>query len=162
VNIDRGLPVIESDYAISMVTSSRVNIKLSGVSDAGTGLCATELVNPEGWILFRSSLKSNPEFPITIGDQRIGRLQTFDCLGNGRSAKLRASAVFTPAAVMKRSGKWSSTSSEFPEGALKCTGKCTAYLATSSVAGIVLGTGRCAIFLKWGCVESSSSKKERR
>ena len=159
VNIDRGLPVIESDYAISMVTSSRVNIKLSGVSDAGTGLCATELVNPEGWILFRSSLKSNPEFPITIGDQKIGRLQTFDCLGNGRSAKLRASAVFTPAAVMKRSGKWSSTSSEFPVGALKCTGKCTAYLATSSVAGIVLGTGSAQYSLTGGVSKVVQAKR---
>ena len=159
VNIDRGLPVIGSDYAISKVSSSRVSVELSGVSDAGTGLCATELVNPEGWIISRSSLKSKPELSITIGDQRVGRLQTFDCLGNGRSAKLSAAVGFTPAIEMKRSGKWSSASSEYPVGAMKCSGKCTAYLATSSLAGIVLGAGSAQYSLIGGVAKTVRAKK---
>jgi hypothetical protein len=159
VNIDRGLPVIGSDYAISKVSSSRVSVELSGVSDAGTGLCATELVNPEGWIISRSSLKSKPELSITIGDQRVGRLQTFDCLGNGRSAKLSAGVGFTPATDMRRSGKWSSASNEYPVGAMKCSGKCTAYLATSSLAGVVLGTGSAQYSLIGGSAKTVRAKK---
>ena len=159
VNIDRGLPIIENDFAISMVTSSSVRVQLSGISDAGTGLCATELVNPEGWILARSSLKSKPELAITIGDQRVGRLQTYDCLGNGRSAKLTASADLIPAITMKRSGKWSSATNEFPAGALKCAGKCTAYLATSSVAGIVLGSGSAQYSLTGGVAKFVQAKR---
>lgn len=159
VNIDRGLPNIGSEYAISKITSRNVIVELSAVSDAGTGLCSTELVNPEGWIISRSVLKSKPELPMTIGEERRGRLQAFDCLGNGRSAKLSASVDFTPATAMKRSGKWSSASGEYPVGAMKCAGKCTAYLSVSSLAGIVLGSGSAQYSLIGGAANAVRARK---
>jgi hypothetical protein len=60
---------------------------------------------------------------------------------------------------MKRSGKWSSASSEYPIGAMKCSGKCTAYLATSSLAGIVLGAGSAQFSLIGGAAKIARAKK---
>jgi hypothetical protein len=60
---------------------------------------------------------------------------------------------------MKRSGKWSGASSEYPIGAMKCSGKCTAYLATSSVAGIVLGAGSAQYSLIGGVAKIVRAKK---
>jgi hypothetical protein len=140
-NIDRGLPVLGTEIGITRVQSGKVVIELSGVKDVGSGLCSTQLVNPEGWILERSLLKANPEFLLNVGEVKSGVLQTFDCLGNGRSASFTSEAKFAPATQMKRSGKWSSATSDYPAGSLRCSGKCTAYVATSGVAGVVLGSG---------------------
>ena len=140
-NIERGLPVLGTEIGITRVQSGKVVIELSGIKDVGSGLCSTQLVNPEGWILERSLLKANPEFLLNVGEVKSGVLQTFDCLGNGRSASFTSEAKFAPATQMKRSGKWSSATSDYPAGSLRCSGKCTAYVATSGVAGVVLGSG---------------------
>jgi len=140
-NIDRGLPIVGSEYGISRVQSGRVFVELSGISDKGSGLCSSELVNLEGWILARSLLKSKPEFSFIENEIKSTRLQVFDCLGNGRSASISANTLFTPALEMRRSGKWSSAGSKFPVGAMKCVGKCTAYGISSGVVGVSLGSG---------------------
>ena len=140
-NIDRGLPVVGTDYGIARVQNGRVFLEFSGINDVGSGLCSTQLINPEGWILAKSALKTKPQFGFTNGESKSGTLQIFDCLGNGRSASLTSQASFAPATQMKRNGKWSNASSEFPTGSMRCTGKCTAYLVTSGVAGVVVGSG---------------------
>lgn len=140
-NVDRGLPIVGSEYAIAKVKFGRVFVELSGISDVGSGLCSTQLVNPEGWILTQSSSKKKPQFAFSSGEVKSGRLQVFDCLGNGRSASLVAQSSLATAVQMKRSGKWSAASSDYPSGSMKCVGKCSAYWSTSGVAGLVLGSG---------------------
>lgn len=149
-NIDRGLPNVGNEYSVAKLQSGRVYVELSGVNDTGSGLCTTQLVNPEGWIITKSSAKSKPQFALKSGDASVGTLQVFDCLGNGRSAQFSAESTFNSPSAMKRNGKWSNASSDFPSGSMKCTGKCTAYLATTGVAGVVLGSGSADIGLTGG------------
>ena len=158
-NIDRGLPNVGTEYAISRVQSGKVFVELSGINDVGSGLCSTQLVNPEGWIFTKSSLKSKPQFGFNNGESKTGTLQIFDCLGNGRSANFASQSTFAPATQMKRSGKWSNASSDFPAGSMRCTGKCTAYLMTSGVAGVVLGTGSAEYSLVGGTGKSVKASK---
>jgi hypothetical protein len=140
-NIDRGLPNIGSEYGISKFQDGKLFVELSGINDAGSGLCSTQLVNPDGWILTKSLLKSKPQFSFSNGEIKSGILQVFDCLGNGRSASLVSQSSFVSATDMKRSGKWTKASSEFPSGSMKCSGKCSAYVTTTGSAGLVLGSG---------------------
>ena len=158
-NIDRGLPNVGSEYSVAKLQSGRVFVELSGVNDSGSGLCTTQLVNPEGWIITKSSAKSKPQFGLKNGDPAIGTLQVFDCLGNGRSAQFSAESTFTAPSAMKKNGKWSNAGSEFPSGTLKCTGKCTAYLATTGVAGVVLGSGSADIGLTGGTTKTYKASR---
>ena len=141
VNIDRAAPIMGSDYAISKVESGKVFVELSGIRDLGSGLCSSQLVNPEGWILEKSTLKAKPQFSFGSGDIKSMGLQVFDCLGNGRAASITGQSAFTPAVDLKLSGKWISAGNLFPAGSLKCLGRCTAYSKSTGVAGLVLGSG---------------------
>lgn len=158
-NIDRGRPVMGTEIGIARIQSGKVVIELKGIKDAGSGLCSTQLVNPEGWILERSLLKANPQFFLNVGEVKSGVLQTFDCLGNGRSAFFTSEAKFAPATQMKRSGKWSGATSEYPAGSMRCIGKCTAYLVTSGVAGVVVGSGSADFSLVGGSPKSVKAVK---
>jgi hypothetical protein len=140
-NIDRAAPIMGSDYAISKVESGKVFVELSGIRDLGSGLCSSQLVNPEGWILAKSTLKAKPQFSFGSGDIKSMALQVFDCLGNGRAASITGQSAFTPAVNLKLSGKWISAGNQFPAGALKCSARCTAYSKSTGVAGLVLGSG---------------------
>lgn len=141
VNIDRGLPNVESQFAISSVRRDKLALEFSGISDSGSGLCSTQIVNQDGWVVSKSILKAKPRLDFQIGDSRSGQLQTFDCIGNGRAANFTISSNFISPAKMRINGKWSAGGKNLPAGTLKCNGKCTAYVATSGLAGIVLGSG---------------------
>jgi len=146
-NIDRALPNIGTDYVVGKVQAGRVYVELSGVNDVGSGLCATQIVNPDGWIIAKSSAKSKPQIGFKAGERALGTLQVFDCLGNGRAAKFSAESFFTSANSMKRNGNWTNATNDFPSGTMKCVGKCTAYLATDGVAGVILGAGSADVSL---------------
>ena len=158
-NIDRGLPNLGSDFGISRLEGGKVVVELSGINDSGSGLCSTQLVNPDGWILAKSTLKAKPQFSFTNGESKSGTLQVFDCLGNGRSATLVSQSSFNSATEMKRSGRWTNASSEFPTGSMKCSGKCAAYIASSGSAGLVLGSGAAEFSLIGGASKSVKASK---
>lgn len=149
-NIDRALPNIGSDYSVVKLQGGRVFVELSGVNDVGSGLCTTQIVNPEGWITTKSGAKMKPQLGFRTSERITGTLQTFDCLGNGRAAKFSSDSTFTSANSMKRNGKWMGSTSDFPTGSMRCVGKCTAYLATSGVAGVILGAGSAEVSLAGG------------
>ncbi|MFM8843406.1 MAG: hypothetical protein ACKOFJ_04185, partial [Actinomycetota bacterium] len=158
-NIDRGLPNIGSEYSVSKLQSGRVFVELSGVNDVGSGLCATQVINPEGWITAKSVAKSKPQIGFKAGEPSVGTLQVFDCLGNGRSAKFSSDSAFTSTNGMKRNGKWVTATSDFPTGTMKCVGKCTAYLATTGVAGVILGAGSAEVSLTGGSARTIKAAK---
>lgn len=158
-NIDRAMPNIGSEYSVTRVQAGRIFIELSGVNDVGTGLCTTQIVNPEGWIAARSSAKSKPQIGFKVGDRTIGKLQAFDCFGNGRAAKFSSESSFTPANAMKLNGKWMITTGDFPSGSMKCVGKCTAYLATTGVAGVVLAAGAADVSITGGSARAFKAVK---
>ena len=140
-NIDRGAPIMGSEYLISKIQSGKVSVELSGIRDLGSGLCQSQLVNPEGWILAKSTLKAKPQFTFENGDFKSIELEVFDCLGNGRAASISVESAFTPAANLKLSGKWIEAGNQFPAGSLKCSTRCTAYSTGKGVAALALGSG---------------------
>lgn len=140
-NIDRGAPIMGSEYLISKIQSGKVSVELSGIRDLGSGLCQSQLVNPEGWILAKSTLKAKPQFTFENGDFKSIELKVFDCLGNGRAASISVESAFTPAANLKLSGKWIEAGNQFPAGSLKCSTRCTAYSTGKGVAALALGSG---------------------
>ena len=140
-NIDRGAPIMGSEYLISKIQSGKVSVELSGIRDLGSGLCQSQLVNPEGWILAKSTLKAKPQFTFENGDFKSIELKVFDCLGNGRAASISVQSAFTPAANLKLSGKWIEAGNQFPAGSLKCSTRCTAYSTGKGVAALALGSG---------------------
>ena len=141
VNIDRGFPVVGTQYSIAAANPSSIQVALNDTKDDGVGLCTTQLVNPEGWIWSTSALKVKPLLTLPGNTVQSSKLQVFDCLGNGREGSLAAKTVFTPAASISKSGRWSAASSDFPAGSMKCVGTCTMYLSAKGTLGAIVGSG---------------------
>ncbi len=140
VTIDRGLPVFTGDAVISAVTNTEIKVSLSALKDSGSGLCSTQLVNEEGFVLQSSSAKAAPEFTFKKSIDLKANLRTYDCLGNGMMGDFTLKSTFTPANKSSRTGKWISANS-LGEGALTCTAKCSASFTTSGKANVLVAEG---------------------
>ena len=106
VTIDRGIPVVKSEVAITGTTSDSIQIALSGIKDVGSNLCATQIVNEEGFVLQSSALKAAPEFTVKKSGELKAALHTFDCLGNGVIGDLSSQTSYVAANQTSRTGKW--------------------------------------------------------
>ena len=146
VNIDRGLPLVGNSYKLLEYSSTGVRIEFSKVLDEGSGLCFTELVNPEGWILSRSTARNKPILDLGIGVSET-TFQTFDCLGNGQQGSLSARVQFDSAGDMRRVGKWTPVTGR-PAGTMKCTGKCSAYVNTKGTVAPIILSGSAEVSAK--------------
>ncbi|NDC49234.1 MAG: hypothetical protein EBZ61_09200, partial [Micrococcales bacterium] len=144
--IDRSDPVVTSDIKILGVRDGSFNLSWSGISDAGSGLCLTQLSNEDGWVSYASADRSAPRFTIPSSGSISAQLQVFDCLGNGKSGNVKITSNFLSAAAAKKSGKWSSAS-EFGAGAMRCTGKCAAIFTTSGNIGVLSGNGSASVVI---------------
>ena len=120
----------------------RSKIVLSDTSDSGSGLCETVLVNPEGLVIARSTSKSAPELIVTP-TMTATKIQTFDCLGNGRQGDFAATYSFISATDSKRTGKWSAGANN----TLICTGKCSASISVDGTAQAAIGAGSATVTL---------------
>ena len=141
VTVDLGRPTVTTDFNFVTATASQVSIAWSGAKDAGSGLCQTNLVSPEGLIVQTSNAKSAPTLKLTIGSTLSATAQIFDCIGNGVSGDLSVTNTYTPAVKSSRTGKWASAGTAYPTGALKCSGKCTASFSASGRFDVVSGAG---------------------
>ncbi len=146
VSIDRGNPVIAQAVKVSSVTPQNTTVSLAGVKDEGSGLCLTQLVNEDGWVIARSSAKNSPSFTINNNENLSATAQVFDCIGNGMSAKFNAKSSLISASQSKRTGKWSTVSVQGNQ-ALKCTGKCSASFTTSGSVAVLSGDGAADVYL---------------
>jgi len=146
VSIDRGDPVIAGNIKINSATSLGANISLTGVRDEGVGLCLTQLVNEDGWVIAKSEAKRDPIFTLDNSLAISATAQVFDCIGNGLSANLKAKSSFIPASQSKRTGKWSATSLAGNQ-ALRCSGKCSASFTTAGAVSILSADGALDIYL---------------
>jgi len=144
--IDRSDPVVTSDIKILGVRDGSFNLSWSGISDAGSGLCLTQLSNEDGWVSYASADRSAPRFTIPSSGSISAQLQVFDCLGNGKSGNVKIASNFLSASAAKKSGKWSNAS-EFGAGAMKCTGKCAAIFTTSGNIGVLSGNGSASVVI---------------
>jgi hypothetical protein len=140
VTIDRGLPIVKSDAQVIGTTADSLKISLSALKDTGSGLCATQLVNPEGFVLQSSAAKSAPEFTFKKSSNFQANLRTYDCLGNGISSDFLVKSSYLPANKSSRTGKWV-PANLVAEGALTCTTKCSASFTTSGKANVLITDG---------------------
>lgn len=145
--VDRGNPVITSDFKVSSINTQETTVTWNGVRDEGIGLCSTVLHNQEGFVLARSAAKSSPSFVVTTGASLSAKAQVFDCLGNGMAGDISLSSSFIEASKSKRTGKWSAADSVYGPGVLKCTGKCTASLTVNGNVSALIGEGAAEILV---------------
>ena len=145
VTVDRGRPVVTSDFNVTSVGADQVSVAWTGAKDAGSGLCQTNLVNNEGLIIQSSTTKSAPVFKVTNNQQIKATAQVFDCIGNGVTGDLTLANSMTAAEKSSRTGKWSSAGVAYAAGSLKCVGKCTASFSIKGRADILVGTGAAAV-----------------
>jgi hypothetical protein len=145
VTVDLGRPTATNDFNFVSATGNQVSVAWSGAKDAGSGLCQTNLVSPEGLIVQSSSAKMAPIFKVTNGQTLSATAQVFDCIGNGVSGDLSLTNTYTPADKSSRTGKWASAGAAYPTGSLKCSGKCTASFSTSGRLDVISGTGAAVV-----------------
>ena len=145
VTVDLGRPTVTTDFNFVTATGNQVSIGWSGAKDAGSGLCQTNLVSPEGLILQTSSAKTAPILKVTNGQTFSATAQVFDCIGNGVSGNLSVTNTYTPADKSSRTGKWTAAGTAYPTGSLKCTGKCTASFSASGRFDVLSGTGAAVV-----------------
>jgi hypothetical protein len=140
VSIDRGIPTVNSTIKVTSANQQSTTFSWIGAKDDGSGLCLTQLVNEEGWVIARSTAKVSPSFSLTNDEPLIAKAQVFDCIGNGMSGRFSAKSSFIPATDSKRTGKWSATTVQGNQG-IKCTGKCSASFTISGSVSVLSGDG---------------------
>lgn len=143
--VDRGNPIVTNEIALAKINESNAEITWNGARDNGIGLCSTQLHTPEGFVVARSKEKISPTFVIPEGKKISATAKVFDCLGNGMEGELLLSTSFVSASKSKRTGKWSLAPSTYGEGALKCSGRCTASISIAGSVQALIGAGSATI-----------------
>ena len=107
VVIDRGAPVVTSDFKVTNVNTKGTKLTWTGATDAGSGICSVQVLNSDGFVVARTdrttNVKTAPELNFT-GDT-VGRAQVFDCRGNGVVGDLTLGSTYIPAFNAKTTGK---------------------------------------------------------
>ena len=143
LSIDRGSPILSGGYRILEASQNNASIALTELRDPGSGLCETALINPEGIVVARSSAQSSPQFQLTPSVLTATKIQTFDCLGNGRQSSISAKYSFFGHKELRKLGKWKSIPNN--PTALQCIGKCFAYFTTDGTIQAAVGSGSVGI-----------------
>ena len=159
VNIDRGFPVISDSLALESYSESAVGVRFLGVKDEGSGLCTTQLVNEDGWVISRSREKSRPIIGIPFSVNGTRKLKTFDCLGNGSSSVIQGSVTTVKAKDLRMRGDWTPASKEFPSGSMRCMKKCSTYLVVKGNGSVILGSGSAQIQVGTAAKENFDAQK---
>jgi hypothetical protein len=124
VTIDRGEPSLSNNPRVLNVEKDRITVSLQGVNDQGSKLCRSEVQNLDGLVLRASELSENPQFSVGINSTLSGKINVFDCLGNGKSADISLRNQSLPLEKLKKTGKWTTSRSALGVG-LKCLQKCS-------------------------------------
>ena len=107
VVIDRGPPVVTSDFKISRSNTSVTKLIWTGATDPGSGICSVQVLNSDGFVVARSdrttNVKSSPE--LSFSGEAVGKAQIFDCRGNGVYGDLSLGHINIPAFDAKTTGK---------------------------------------------------------
>lgn len=145
VTIDRGRPVVTSDFNVSAINGDQLSLAWTGAKDAGTGLCQTNVVNEEGLVMQSSTAKSAPIIKLTNGIAIKATAQIFDCIGNGVTGDLSVVNSFISGDKSSRTGKWAAAGPSYGAGSLRCVGKCTASFSGASRFEVLVGTGAAVV-----------------
>jgi hypothetical protein len=140
VVIDRGAPVVTSDFKVSNVNSKGTKLVWAGATDPGSGICSVQVLNSDGFVVARTdrttNVKSAPELNFT--GETIGKAQVFDCRGNGVEGDLTLGLTYIPAFNAKTSGKVTINKTDSA-----CTGNCSFSFSVSGdlEVKVVKGSG---------------------
>jgi hypothetical protein len=159
VNIDRGYPVVGKSLTVESYSNSAVGVRLLDVKDEGSGLCTTQLVNEEGWVISRSQEKNRPLLRIPSRDVGAQIVKAFDCLGNGVASNISGAVSISKAADLKTRGEWVAAGREFPSGSLRCIKNCSTYLLLKGSGGVILGAGSAQVQVGSGAKEKVDAAK---
>lgn len=141
VNIDRGYPQGGSSFEFQGYSQGQAEVELTDFKDAGSGLCLTQIFNPEGWVAARSSAKTRPVINLSTTSLSSFKLESYDCLGNGQIGQLKSDIKFTQASKLTKRGIWRDAGKEYPSGSLLCMSKCSMNISVLGSAGLVVGSG---------------------
>ncbi len=145
VQIDRGRPVVDNGFTIVGFSGEETTVAWSGAKDAGSGLCQTNLVDTDGYILQSSSERSSPRFTVPTGSGLAMSAQVFDCIGNGIVGDLSLKTTFVAANTFAKSGKWTPAHASYGAGALKCISKCVVVTTQNGSQSILVGDGSASV-----------------
>jgi hypothetical protein len=145
VTIDRGRPVVTSDFKTTSITGNQVDLAWAGAKDAGSGICLANIVNAEGIIIQRSSQSKVPILSKKLSETISGKAQVFDCLGNGVVGDLSVTTSVISTDKATRTGKWSLVSGTSEIASFKCTGKCSASFSAKGHADVLVGPGAAVV-----------------
>ena len=145
VTIDRGRPVVTSDFNVSAINGDQVSLTWTGAKDVGSGLCQTNVVNEEGFVVQSSTAKAAPIIKLTSGVAIKATAQIFDCIGNGVTGDLSVVNSFISGEKSSRTGKWMPAGAAYGAGSLKCVGKCTASFSSTGRFNVLVGTGAAVV-----------------
>jgi hypothetical protein len=159
VNIDRGYPVVGKSLTVENYSTAAVGVRLLDVRDEGSGLCTTQLVNEEGWVISRSQEKNRPLLRLPSREVGSQTIKAFDCLGNGIASSVSGAVSIFKAADLKTRGEWVPAGREFPSGSLRCVKNCSTYLVLRGSGGVILGSGSAQIQVGSGAKERVDASK---
>ena len=142
ISIDRGAPIFGTNYRVLDANESSAKVVLTDLRDPGSGLCETVMINPEGVVVARSTATSAPTFDLSPLANSASKIQTFDCLGNGRQASISANYTFIAGKEFRNIGKWKALPSS---SAMQCVGKCIANFSIDGTVSVALGSGSAAV-----------------
>ena len=126
--IDRGPPIVTSDFKVSSVKNKVTKLVWSGANDPGSGICSVQVLNDDGFVIARTdrttNVKSAPELNFT--GETVGKAQVFDCRGNGVYGDLNLGLTYIPAFNAKTTGKVTINKTDSA-----CTGSCSFSFSVS-------------------------------
>lgn len=158
VNIDRGYPLVGENLEFQTFSSRGIETVLKDFKDMGSGLCLTQLVNQDGWVVARSLLRTSPTLMLSTTQPNSLKVETFDCLGNGQQGNLKASITLKLGSSLSKRGTWLKGSSEYPDGSTQCVKSCLATMVVQGQLGIIVGKGNITYQLPNSKPQNFSSK----
>jgi len=159
--IDRAHPVVTNDFVVTNANSNELTLAWKGAIDKGAGVCQASILDEDGLVIQSSTAKNAPAFKVASGSTVSGTAQVFDCIGNGMSGDVSIATTYISASKSSRTGKWSSATTPYGAGALKCVGKCTASISTSGRFDVLLGSGSATVAVGGKTVASISDAKSK-
>lgn len=131
VNIDRGAPLLLSNFTTESIDSSLITYRFDGIVDPGSQLCGTYLYNEFDYVIQTSKSKSAPSLIFPINHSSTSRIQATDCLGNSNDGKFEIQNSFISPDRGSRTGTWRLQKDGVGSMQSKCIGKCSLSLSVS-------------------------------
>ena len=143
IELDKSAPLLNETILPEFDGKGGARIDLVGASDNGSGICQIRFLNDIGFALARTSEENSTKLDFGGFEQSRGKLQVFDCKGNGVEAFTTISTNKLDFAKMRKSGRTSIRQESKYGQVLKCDGKCSLTFTqrNSSNVNVTSGVG---------------------